>query len=74
MQVTATEFKAKCLKFLDTVNQTGEPMEISKHGQVVAVLNPPRREMPWKRLRNRGRVLAEPEETAVKASEIKALR
>lgn len=74
MQVTATEFKAKCLKMLDTVNQSGEAMEITKHGRVVAVLTAPKRDKAWKRLRGRGRVLAEPEETAVAESDIASLQ
>ncbi len=38
--MTASEFKVKCLKILDQVHQTGEPLEISKRGNVIAVLTP----------------------------------
>ena len=38
MKVTATEFKAKCLKVMDTVARTGEPVVITKHGREVARL------------------------------------
>jgi len=39
---TATEFKAKCLDFLDRVGQPDmESLSITKHGKVVAVLMPP---------------------------------
>ncbi len=40
--VTATEFKAKCLDFLDRVGEPDmERLSITKHGKVVAVLMPP---------------------------------
>jgi prevent-host-death family protein len=49
----ASEFKAKCLKVLDEVEATGEPVLILKRGRVVARLASPlvrtERE-PWKRL------------------------
>lgn len=38
--MTASEFKVKCLKVLDQVHQIGEPLEISKRGNVIAVLTP----------------------------------
>ena len=37
--MTATEFKAKCLQVLDEVNETGDVVEITKHGKVVAQLS-----------------------------------
>ena len=40
MIVTATEFKAKCLHFLDQVKQTGERIQVTKRGKVVAELGP----------------------------------
>jgi prevent-host-death family protein len=39
--VNASEFKAKCLSFLDEVEQTGEPVTILKRGRPVARLLPP---------------------------------
>jgi prevent-host-death family protein len=39
--IAAGEFKAKCLKLLDQVAQTGEPLIITKHGRPVAQLLPP---------------------------------
>jgi prevent-host-death family protein len=44
-RVTATQFKARCLRLLDEVAETGHPLEITKHGEVVARLEPPRREI-----------------------------
>ena len=38
MEVTATEFTAKCLSLIDQVHGYGEPVVITKHGQVVAKL------------------------------------
>ncbi len=40
MIVTATEFKAKCLHFLDQVKLTGERIQVTKRGKVVAELGP----------------------------------
>jgi prevent-host-death family protein len=41
--VSATEFKAKCLALLDEVQQSGDSITITKRGQPVAVVSPPRR-------------------------------
>jgi len=41
--VSATEFKAKCLAFLDEIQQRGEAITITRRGLPVAVLCPPRR-------------------------------
>ena len=38
--VKASEFKAKCLKIMDEVAATGEPVVITKHGVPVAQLVP----------------------------------
>ena len=38
--VIASEFKAKCLKIMDKVAATGEPVIITKHGVPVAQLVP----------------------------------
>ena len=36
--VKASEFKAKCLKIMDEVATTGEPVVVTKHGVPVAQL------------------------------------
>jgi len=36
----AGEFKAKCLKVMDEVSETGDPVLITKHGKPVAQLTP----------------------------------
>ena len=40
--VSATEFKAKCLAFLDEIEQRGEPITVTRRGSPVAVLGPPK--------------------------------
>jgi prevent-host-death family protein len=40
-KVTATYFKAHCLRLLDRVAETREPLVITKHGKPVARLEPP---------------------------------
>jgi antitoxin (DNA-binding transcriptional repressor) of toxin-antitoxin stability system len=44
MIITATDFKAKCLQLLDRVNLTGERIQVTKRGKVVAELGPPQPE------------------------------
>ena len=39
-QLSATEFKAKCLAMLDNVQRTREPVEITRHGKPVARIVP----------------------------------
>lgn len=41
--IKASEFKAKCLKIMDDVAETGEPVIITKNGVPVAQLMPVRR-------------------------------
>lgn len=38
--IKASEFKAKCLKLMDEVAETGRPLVITKNGQAVAQLGP----------------------------------
>lgn len=39
--INVSEFKAVCLRLLEQVRQTGEPIEILKNGQPLAVVHPP---------------------------------
>lgn len=39
-QIKASEFKAKCLRLLDEVAESGEVLVITKHGRPVAELGP----------------------------------
>ncbi len=36
MEISATEFKAKCLKLMDEISNTHEPIIVTKHGKPVA--------------------------------------
>ena len=40
MKVSAVQFKATCLKLIDRVAETGEPVIITKRGKVLARLVP----------------------------------
>jgi len=40
IEVTATEFKAKCLALLEEVRETGELIIVTKHGKPVAQVSP----------------------------------
>jgi prevent-host-death family protein len=39
-QIPATQFKARCMRLLDEVAETGEPLVITKRGRPVARLEP----------------------------------
>jgi prevent-host-death family protein len=49
--VSATEFKAKCLAYLDEIEQHGGPITITRRGRPVAVLGRAKQK-PWKSPRN----------------------
>jgi prevent-host-death family protein len=60
MTITASEFKAKCLRLMDHVSKTGESISITKRGVEVARLSPPtRKDKPWERLRGTVTVLGD---------------
>jgi prevent-host-death family protein len=40
-RVNVSEFKATCLRLLDRVRETGQPIEILKNGKPLAVVQPP---------------------------------
>ena len=40
-EISASEFKAKCLAILDEVNKTKRSVRITKRGKVIAELVPP---------------------------------
>lgn len=42
-EISATQFKARCLRLLDEVAETGETLVITKHGRPVARVEPPLR-------------------------------
>ena len=44
--VSTSEFKAKCLAFLDEIEQSGKPITITRRGRPVAVLGPAGHDIP----------------------------
>ena len=38
-QINVSEFKATCLRLLERVRQTGEPIEILKNGEPLAIVH-----------------------------------
>ena len=48
MEIAAGEFKAKCLKLMDQVQETGEVIVITKRGKPVAKLVPVKEVKPEK--------------------------
>jgi prevent-host-death family protein len=42
-EITASQFKARCLRLLDEVAETGETLVVTKHGRPVARVMPPLR-------------------------------
>ncbi|MBM3792701.1 MAG: type II toxin-antitoxin system Phd/YefM family antitoxin [Acidobacteria bacterium] len=40
-RINVSEFKATCLRLLDRVRETGQPLEILKNGKPLAVVQPP---------------------------------
>ena len=78
-QVSATEFKARCLRIIKEVNRDGESVTITSRGQPVAVLSPvpaPVEKLPEFIGMMRGTVLRyeEPFEPAAPPSDWSALR
>lgn len=43
-QMNVSEFKAVCLRALERIRQTGEPLEILKNGEPLAVVYPPKKD------------------------------
>jgi prevent-host-death family protein len=74
MKITASAFKARCLRLLDQVSRTGEELVILKRGRPVARLVPAREEKPWLALRGRGAFTGDPFASVVKQADIEALR
>jgi len=60
MTITATEFKAKCLQLMETVQATQEPIIILKRGKEVARLVPPvSKKKPWQELKGTVEILGD---------------
>lgn len=79
MDISVTEFRARCLDLIRTVENGGESVVIRRRGKIVARLEPPKaseRELkPWERLRNMGGTfLAEPGESVLRDEDFEAMR
>ena len=78
MDISVTEFKAHCLDLIRSVEKSGQPVTIKRHGKVVARLTPPlvggAAAAPWERLRHIGKLLASPEESVLQADDFEANR
>ena len=74
-----TEFRASCLELIRRVEAVGEPVDIKRHGKVVARLTrppTPGKAAPraWEVLRGSGELKAEPEESVIDEREFEAFR
>jgi prevent-host-death family protein len=58
MQITASEFKAKCLRLMSEIGKKHESIVITKHGQPVAQLVPPPAlaKKPWLALKGAAKI------------------
>lgn len=74
MKITASAFKARCLRLLDEVGRTGEELIILKRGRPVARVVPAREERPWVALRGRGEFVGDPFAPVIAEDDIDALR
>jgi prevent-host-death family protein len=74
MKITASAFKARCLRLLDQVSRTGEELVILKRGRPVARVVPAGDEKPWLALRGRGTFEGDPFATVIDVKDIDALR
>lgn len=76
MKYPASDFKAHCLKLIDRVRDTAEPITITKRGRVVARLVPAGDDddRPWLRLRGTVRWSGDPVRRVVDEGEIEVLK
>lgn len=69
--VSVSEFKSHCLDVIRRVEQGGAAVDLTRRGKVVARLVPTTAAAQgtptWLRLRGRGRLLAQPEESVLDA-------
>lgn len=75
--IAAGEFKQSCLRLLDEVGASGEPIVITKRGTPVAQLTPvgPGRDEDWRgAMRGEGEITGDLVAPAVKTREWDALR
>ena len=77
-EISASEFKAKCLAILEEVSKTRTPVRITKRGKVVAELVPPsptkHRSSLLGRMKEWGKILGDIISPAVEPEEWEVLR
>jgi prevent-host-death family protein len=56
-QIAAGEFKAKCLKLMDEVQETRVPLVVTKHGQPVVTIVPFEERTPFPYGDMKGRIV-----------------
>jgi prevent-host-death family protein len=79
MDISVTDFKARCLDLIRRVERTGKPLTIKRRGKTVARLEPARSLdpglKPWEQLRMLGgAVRAAPGESVIKDEDFESLR
>mgnify|MGYP002635125476 CR=1 FL=1 len=75
--VSVSEFKLHCLDLIRRVEKDGVPVDLTRHGKVVARLvrsSATQGTSPWLRLRGRGALLAAADESVLDAAEFEAMR
>lgn len=74
--ISVTEFKAHCLDVIRKVEQGGDAVELTRRGRVVARLVPAapasQGTPPWLRLRGRGVLTMQPEDSVLEAEAFEA--
>ncbi|HTY50475.1 MAG TPA: hypothetical protein VMB48_12375 [Steroidobacteraceae bacterium] len=79
MDISVTDFKARCLDVIRTVEKSGNSVTIRRRGRIVARLEPARdtgtQVRPWETLRALGgSVRIAPEESVVRERDFESLR
>ena len=79
MDISVTDFKARCLDLIRKAEESGESIMIHRRGRIVARLEPAgdgaNRGKPWERLRALGgSVTAKPNESMLQEEDFEALR
>lgn len=74
--INASQFKAECLRLLDVVHETGDPIVVLKRGKPVVRVIPEieTNDKPWLALAGSGRFVGDPFAPAVEEGEIEVLR
>ena len=79
MDISVTQFRARCLELIRQVEAGGDEVRIRRRGRVVARLSPPPGSAageppPWRALCGSGELKAQPEDSVLAAQEFSALQ